>query len=399
MLLSVFRSLRHRQFRIFYLGQLISLTGTWMQNVAQAWLVYRLSQSSLMLGMVAFAALLPVLLFGLVGGLLADRLPRRRLLVTVQTVAMVQALLLAVLALTGWIEVWHIILLAFVLGMAHAVEMPSRHSLLAELVPAEDLANAIALNASLFNAARFLGPAVAGALVAWLGEGPVFLLNAATFLATIAALKTLSAGVETYSHQRGGRRRELQEGLAYAWQTSGIRSALLMLAAISITAPVYSVLMPVFVDQVYAGGAQLLGLLLGSSGAGALAAAFHLAYLSGRQRLSRHITLAAFATGSGMLLFAWSEQLWLTLPLLAMLGFSTTTMTASVNTLLQMQVPNALRGRIMALFSVLFIGMTSLGNLLAGITANWWGGAVAVGTAGILCLGAALMYRTMRTDP
>lgn len=393
MLSYLFRSLRHPQFRLFYFGQLISITGTWMQNIAQAWLVYRLSHSTLLLGVVAFAAMLPVLLFGLAGGMLADRLPRRSLLIAAQLVAMVQALLLALLVFAGWVETWHVVVLAFVLGLVHAVEMPSRHSFLAELVPAQDLPNAIALNSSIFNLARFAGPAIAGALVAAYGEGPVFLLNALSFLAVLWGLLHLSAGRSAASEAAQSQWRRLREGLDYAWDNRPIRAALILLTVGSLTAPTYTVLMPVFAHQVFGGGAGQLGLLLGTAGAGALLAAMRLAWLGGQQHLSNNIALAALTAGAGMLLFANTTTLPLALPLLLLLGFAITTMATSINTLIQMQVPNQLRGRIMALFAVLFIGITSLGNLLAGYTATHLGVVTTVMLAGVICAGAGATYK------
>jgi Arabinose efflux permease len=393
MLSHLFRSLRHPQFRLFYFGQLISITGTWMQNMAQAWLVYRLSQSALMLGAVAFAAMLPVLLFGLAGGMLADRLPRRSLLIFAQLVAMVQALLLALLVFGGWVETWHVVILAFLLGLVHAVEMPSRHSFLAELVPTADLPNAIALNSSIFNLARFAGPAIAGTLVATYGEAPVFLLNAFSFLAVLWGLLHLSAGRQAASQSAQSQWRRLREGLEYAWDNRPIRAALLLLTAGSLTAPSYTVLMPVFAHQVFGGGAGQLGLLLGTAGAGALLAAMRLAWLGGQQHLSHNIALAALTAGTGMLLFANTTTLLFALPLLVLLGFAVTTMATSINTLIQMQVPNQLRGRIMALFAVLFIGITSVGNLLTGFAATHLGVAATVMLAGAICAGAGAVYR------
>jgi len=397
MLSHLFRSLRHPQFRVFYFGQLVSITGTWMQNMAQAWLVYRLTHSSVLLGTVAFAGLLPVLLFGLVGGVLADRVPRRTLLIGAQLVAMAQAFLLATLVIGGWVATWHIVLLAFVLGTANAIEMPSRHSFLAELVPAQDLPNAIALNSSIFNLARFAGPALAGLLVGLWGEGTVFLLNGITFLAVLWGLFTLSAGRTAAPSGSQSQWSRLREGLGYAWQTKPIRMALLLLTTCSLSAPAYTVLMPIFAHRVFAGGAEMLGLLLGTAGIGALLAAMRLAYLSGRQSLPHNIALAAISAGAGMLLFANTERLWMALPLLALLGFSISTMAASVNTLIQMQVPNQLRGRIMALFAVLFIGITSLGNMLAGLTAAHVGASFAVMIAGAVCTSAGIVYRLRAT--
>lgn len=394
MLLShLFRSLQHKEFRVFYFGQLISITGTWMQNMAQAWLVYRLSHSSLLLGIVAFSGLLPVLLFGLIGGMLADRIPRRTLLLSVQLIAMLQAFTLATLVFGGWIETWHIIVLAFILGTVHAIEMPSRHSFLAELVPSQALPNAIALNSTIFNLARFAGPAIAGWLVGAIGEGFVFFINGLTFLAVFGGLLMLEAG-RVPSHQGDQNRWALlREGLDYAWKTGTVRIALALLMIGSVAAPAYNVLMPIFANRVFHGGAELLGWMLGSAGIGALAGAMRLAYLAGRQSLPQNIAFAAILAGAAMAAFANVEQLSLALPLLAVLGFAITTMTASVNTLLQIRVPNRLRGRTMALFSVLFIGVTSLGNLLAGSAAAYLGAPRTVMIAGGICLGAGLLYR------
>lgn len=392
MLPQLFRSFHHGQFRIFYLGQLVSITGTWMQTMAQAWLVYRLSNSSLMLGTVAFAGLLPVLLFGLVGGVLADRIARRTLLIAAQLVALFQSLLLALLVITGWVEPWHIVVLAFVLGMVHAVEMPSRHSFLAELVPAQDLPNAIALNSGIFNLARFTGPALAGLIVAAYGEGLVFLLNAASFLAVLWGLRLLSVGRSAASGGSHSQWSRLKEGLHYAWHQRDIRHALMLLTVASLTAPAYTVLMPIFARHVFDGDARTLGLLLGSAGAGALLGAIRLAYLSGRQSLPHNVALAAVSAGAAMLLFAGNTNFHWALPLLLLLGFAITTIAASINTLIQLSVPNQLRGRIMALFSVLFIGITSIGNLIAGALAAQAGITPTVALAGSVCAAAGMLY-------
>ncbi len=394
----LFRSLHHPQFRVFYFAQLISITGTWMQNMAQAWLVYRLTHSSLLLGTVAFAGLLPVLLFGLWGGVLADRWPRRTLLIAAQIIAAVQASVLATLVLGGWVATWHIIILAFVLGVVHAMEMPSRHSLLAELVPPPDLANAIALNSSLFNLARFFGPAIAGWLVTAYGEGVVFLINALTFISVLLALLTITAGSTAPDKDTRGQWRRLLDGLHYAWSQRTIRTALMLLAISSLTAPSYAVLMPVFAHRVFHGGASELGLLLGTAGAGALLAAMRLAYLGGRQSIRRHIGTAAMAAGAGMMLFAHVSYLPIALPVVLLLGFSATTLVASVNTLLQMQVPNQLRGRVMSLFAVLFVGVTSLGSMVAGVVAEHFGIAVAVTAAGACSLLAGTLYGLRSAD-
>ena len=391
MLGLLFHSLKTRDYRIYYFVQLISITGTWMQNVAQAWLVYRLSHSSVQLGLVAFAGLAPVLLLGLLGGVLADRYPRKTLLITAQTLAMAQALTLAALTLSGWVQTWHIIALALVLGIVHALEMPTRHSFIAQLVPREDLPNAIALNSSIFNTARFIGPAVAGWLVALIGEGPVFVINAITFVMVLLGLMMIQAHPAPHDSQTP--RPRLSDALDYARHQPRIRAALLLLALVSLVATAYSVLMPILSHEVYHGGAETLGNLLGAAGLGALTAALRLAYLSGRQRLDVHIGNAAIAAGVGMLAFSMSHWLWMALPVLLLIGFSLTTFIASVNTLIQMLVPDTLRGRVMALFSVLFIGLTSLSNLSAGFVADRIGAPHTVMLFGAITLLVGGIYR------
>ncbi|HKJ75644.1 MAG TPA: MFS transporter [Gammaproteobacteria bacterium] len=392
MLERLFESLRLRDFRIYFLGQMVSITGTWMQNVAQAWLVYRLTESSFLLGFVAFVGLMPVLVFGLAGGVVADRYPRKALMVAAQTVALLQAVTLAVLTLTGWVEVWHIIALAFLLGVVHAFEMPTRHSFLAEIVPRGQLANAIALNSSLFNLARSAGPAIAGWLVAASGEGVVFAINAGTFLLMLIGLWRIrmpASGTERPGRRPGA----LAEGLRYAAGHPRIRAALLLLASVSLLSTGYSVLMPVFSKTVFGGGPTLLGMLLGSAGLGALVAALRLAYLSGRQQLDRQIGGAVITAGVAMAGFAATDYLPLAMALLAVVGFALTTLIASTNTLLQMLVADTLRGRVMSLFSVLFIGANSIGNLLAGTIADRVGAPTTVLVFGMTALALGTVHR------
>lgn len=388
----LFRSLRHRPFKYYFFGQLISLHGTWMQNVAQAWLVYRLTHSSFMLGVVSFCALIPVLLFGLLGGLLADRLPRGRLFVIAQWIAMAQALLLAALTLSGQIRVWEIIVLAFALGVVQAFEMPARHVLVAALVPREDLHNAIALNSGVFNTARFVGPMLAGLLVGWLGEGWVFFINGASFVGVLAALHAARIGQLATPTHAGSAREHLFQGLQFAWRHRPIRFALLMLAAVSLVGVPYLVLMPVFAREIFHGGAQTLGILLGASGAGALLAALRLAQRADPAGLERVIGMAGLGAGVALVAFGLTAVFWLALPLLVLTGFAMTSLVAAVNTFIQTQVPDALRGRVMALFSVTFIGVAPLGNLLAGSFAHGAGVRLTVACFGSVCALCGLLY-------
>ncbi len=386
------RSLRHRAFKFYFLGQLVSLHGTWMQSVAQAWLVYRLTHSSFMLGLVSFCALIPVLLFGLFGGVLADRLPRGKLFFAAQCIAMGQALLLAALTLSGNIQVWQIMGLAFFLGVVQAFEMPARHVLVAELVPRADLHNAIALNSGVFNTARFLGPTLAGVLVGWLGEGWVFFLNGVSFIGVLAALHTAGITRLRAPAREGSAREHFTEGLHFAWRHRPIRMALLMLAAVSLVGVPYMVLMPVFAREIFHGGAQTLGVLLGAAGAGALLGAVRLAQRADSVGLERVIGIAGVCGGVALLAFALTPVFRLALPLLLLIGLALTTLVAAVNTFIQTQVPDALRGRVMALFSVTFIGIAPIGNLMAGGLAHVAGVQLTVACCGAICVVCGLVY-------
>ncbi len=386
----IYRSLAYRRFRLYFFGQLVSLTGTWMQHVAQAWLVYRLTGSGFMLGLVAFLSHLPILLFGLFGGVLADRWPRKQLLMGVQVVAMLQSIVLTILTLGGWIEVGHIMVLAVVLGFANAVEMPARHGLLVELVPRSELPNAIALNSSLFSLARFLGPALAGVLVASIGEGLVFAINACSFAAVIVALWAMgSVGEATGA---GGTPATLGEGLKFAAGHRPIFFALILVLMVSLFGAPYSVLMPVFADRVLGGQADTLGWLLGAAGCGAFIGALRLASRRESGGMRRTAGWAGVVAGAGLLAVAQSNSLIPAIAVLLVVGFGFTTLIASTNTFLQLQVPDALRGRIMALFSVAFIGMTPIGHLIAGSLGEWLGTPATITIYGVICLVGALIY-------
>ena len=382
-----FRSLRHRNFSLFYFGQLISTTGTWMQHVAQAWLVYRITQSSFMLGLVSAIALLPILLFGLHSGILADRLSRYRLLVVTQLLAMMQAFTLCALTLTGLVQPWHILLLAFLLGMVHALEMPARHSFVAQLVPRDELPNAVALNSSLIHVARFIGPAIAGWLVAWVGEGLVFLINGVTFVAVIVALLAMRLPGQVRAAGRQPRARGgLWEGLHFAWRNITIRYALSMVGMVSLVGTSAAILMPVFVTQVFQSGAQSLGLLLGMMGGGSLVGALTLARRRQAAGLARVIGSGGIAGGIALTLFAFTQELWLDLLILPALGFSLTMVIAASNASIQLSVPDHLRGRVMSLYTVTFHGLMPLGVLMVGWGAEYVGAPLTGAACGVLLL-------------
>lgn len=390
------RSFRHRDYRLFFGGQFISLVGTWMQQLAQSWLVYRLTGSSLSLGLVGFAGHLPVFLLALFGGVMADRLDRRSVLIGTQAAALVQASLLAWLTLAGHIQVWQVMVLAALLGVVNAVDIPTRQSFVVEMVGKEDLHNAIALNSSMFNFARILGPSAAGALLAAVGEGWCFALNALSYLAVIFCL--LRMGVPRSRAPRAGDSLlgHLREGLGYAWRTREVRSVLLLVAVASVTSMSYVVLMPVFAEEVLHSGPGGLGLLMASAGCGSLGGALLLAVRGEARGVGRIAYFGVLCFGAGLVLFAQSERLWLSALLLAPVGFCLIASMASANTILQMLCPDHLRGRVMALYSMMFMGMAPFGALLAGSLAHAMGARATVTACGLLCvLGMSLAGRRL----
>ncbi len=390
----LFRSLRHRNYRLYYFGQLVSLTGTWMQHLAQAWLMYRLSGSSAMLGLLGAAALLPNLFFSLWGGLLADRLPRRALLMAAQSLALLQALALGVLTLGGWITPAHLVALAFLLGVVQAFEMPARQSFVSQLVPREDLPNAVALNSSLLHLARFIGPAIAGPLVAALGEGPVFLINGATFVAVLVALAAMRLPARSAEGhgENGARDGGLAAGLRYAHEHPAIRAALGMVAVTSLFGSSTVVLMPVFAAEVFGSGAKSLGGLLGALGVGSLVGALALAHRGTVSGLERWMAAMAGLAGLALLLFANMTGIAGALLVLPWASFAMTTLIASSNAYLQLNVPERLRGRTMALFTIALHGTMPLGQLVLGTVAEFAGAAFTVGTSGLLLIASGALF-------
>ena len=378
------RSFRHRNFRLYFIGQLLSLNGSWMQSVAQAWLVYRLTDSSFMLGLVAFLNLGPVLVLGLFGGALADRYSRYRLFWVTQTLAMAQAFVLAGLTLSGQVQVTHILILATLLGVVHAFEIPARHALVAGLVSRAELPNAIALNSSLFNLARFIGPTLAGALVALIGEGPVFMLNGLSFMSVLIALALMRP--RPAMHARPATGRGLWAGLDFAWRQPPLRWALALVALISLVGTPYLVLMPVFAREVFGGGAQQLGLLVGAAGLGALLGALRLAQREQSTGLERIIVASGVLAGAGLFLFSQASSFVLAMMVLPLTGFGITSLVAATNTFLQLEAEDSLRGRLMSLFSVVFLGFAPIGNLAAGGIAHHIGAPHTVLLSALICL-------------
>lgn len=387
---AMLRALQHRNYRLFFIGQLISLTGTWMQTVAQGWLVLRLTDSPSLLGLVAAFASLPVLLFSLPAGALADRVPKRTLLLMTQVVAMLLALVLALLTLTGLVQVWHVLLLAALLGLVNAFDAPARQAFTVEMVGRADLLNAIALNSSIFNGARTIGPAVAGMVVAAIGEGPAFLLNGLSFLAVIAGL--LMMRLPPFQAPSGTRSvHQLREGLSYIASEPAVRSLLLLAGSLSLFGFVYIPLLPVFARDVLGAGASGLGWLSAASGMGALTAALLLAQFSDRIRRGHLVIAALLIYPVFMIGFTLARSLPLAMLLLALSGLSGVTAMALTNTLIQSIVPDALRGRVMSVFTLLLMGLSPLGGMFAGVIAEYVGSvplvvAASAALAWLICL-------------
>ncbi len=385
------RALRHRNFQLFFGGQLISLIGTWMQSVAQAWLVYRLTGSSLLLGSVGFASQFPVFLAAPFGGIVADRHNRRRVVIATQIASMLLAFVLAALTLTRAVQVWHIFVLAALLGVVNAFDIPGRQSFLVDMVGKEDLMNAIALNSSMFNGARIVGPAIAGILVAKIGEGWCFFANAVSYIAVIIGL--LMMRVQPRSHRRpGSPLAHIIEGFRFVRHTGPIRALLLLLGLVSLVVMPYTVLMPVFADEILHSGARGLGILMGATGVGALLGALTLATRSGVRGLGRWVAFSCGGFGLTLILFSWSRFLWLSAALLLPVGFCMMLQMSSSNTLIQAMVPDHLRGRVMAVYSMMFMGMAPFGALFGGALADRLGAPVTVTIGAVACLGGAALF-------
>lgn len=380
------RSFRHRNYRLFFSGQFISLVGTWMQQTAQSWLVYRLTGSSLSLGLVGFAGQFPVFLLAIFGGIMADRLNRRALLVGTQTIALLQAVLLALLTFTGHIQVWQIMVLATFLGVVNALDIPTRQSFIVEMVGKEDLHNAIALNSSMFNFARILGPSLAGMLLAAVGETWCFSLNALSFLAVIVCLLRMGVPPRPALEKHASVLEHLREGFAYAWRTPEVRTILMLLGVSSVIGMSYVVLMPVFAENILHSGPRGLGMLMAATGCGSLVGALLLATRQESRGIGRFAYYGMLAFGVSLVLFAQSTNLWLSALLLLPVGFCMIVSMAAANTMLQTICPDALRGRVMALYSMMFMGMAPFGALLSGSIAHWLGASVTVTAGGVLCM-------------
>ena len=388
----VLPALQYRNYRHFFGGQGISLIGTWMQRIAMWWLVYRLANSPFLLGVVGFTGQIPIFLLTPFAGVLADRMNRQRVLVITQTLAMMQAFILALLVLAGAIAVWHIISLSIFLGVIDAFDMPVRQSFMVEIVQAKDLGNAIALNSSIVNSAQLLGPSIAGILIASMGEGVCFLLNGISYLFVIVSLLAMKITSKKITTQNTHVLQGIREGFSYAFGFPPIRSILLLLALVSLIGMPYRVLMPVFAKDILHGGPHTLGFLMGSSGLGALVGSIYLASRKSVLGLGKWIALATGVFGIGLIAFSLSRVFWFSLFLIFLTSFGMMVQFASSNTVLQTIVDEDKRGRVMSFYAMALRGMAPFGSLLAGGLAGKIGAPNTLMIGGVSCFLGALVF-------
>ena len=365
------RALRHRNYRLFFGGQIVSLAGSWMTQIAMTWLVYRLTGSAWMLGLVGFSGQIPAFLMGPLAGVIVDRLPRHHLLVFTQALAMLQSTILAALTLSGRIEVWHILVLIVFQGLINAFDIPARQAFVIEMVEdKDDLSNAIALNSSMFNLARLIGPAVGGVLIALVGEGFCFAIDATSYVAVIGALLMMKVTPREIERKREGAIQQIREGWAYVVASAPIHSILILLACMSLFGMPYGVLTPVIASKTLGGGPNTLGFLMAASGFGALCGALVLAARSSIRGLGRNIPFCIAGFGLGLIGFSLSTNLYLSMALLWVMGFAGMQQMASCNTILQTIVADDKRGRVMSFYTMAFMGVMPFGSLSAGALAE-----------------------------
>jgi MFS family permease len=387
------RALAYRNYRLFFGGQSLSLIGTWMQQIAMSWLVYRMTNSVFLLGLVGFTGQFPTVIFGSFAGVYADRLNRRNLLIATQAISMVQAFGLAFLTLTGLVAVWHLIALSIMLGIVNAFDVPARQSFVIDMVEDKnDLSNAIALNSFMFNGARLVGPSIAGILIAYVGEGVCFLLNGMSFFFIILALLAMRATQKVRQQNSNAILQELKDGFQYVAGFAPIRYIIILLGLISFLNMPCVVLMPVFARDILHGGSHTLGFLMGATGIGALAGALYLASRKSVIGLGRLIVSSTCVFGCGMIAFSFSRYLPLSLCLMLVTGFGMIVCMASCNTIVQTIVDEDKRGRVMSFYAIAFIGMAPLGSLIGGIIAHKIGAPLTLALCGGLSIGGAIFF-------
>jgi MFS family permease len=390
---SIFRSLKYRNYRLFFAGQSLSLIGTWMQRIAVSWLAYRLSNSALVLGIVAFSGQIPSFLFAPIGGVAADRYSKHRLLIATQTLAMLQAFILSALVLTDIIQIWHLALLSAVLGTINAFDMPTRQAFVVEMLDdTRDLSNAIALNSSMVHSARFIGALAAGVLIAVLGEGACFLLNAISYLAVIISLLMMKLSARGVKPKHPHPLQQLKDAFVYSFGFAPIRYIILLLALVSLTGMPYVVLVPVFAKDVLHGDSRTFGFLMSASGIGALMTALYMASRRTVVGLGRLIVIAMTVFGTALIVFSLSKVMWLSTVLMFFAGFGMMVNLASCNTILQTMVDDDKRGRVMSIFAMAFMGMAPFGSLIAGALASRIGAGRTLLIGGLCCIAAGVAF-------
>ncbi|HUB19781.1 MAG TPA: MFS transporter [Acidobacteriaceae bacterium] len=387
------RALRHRNFRLFFGGQTISLVGTWMTRIATAWLVYRLTKSPMLLGTVSFAGQIPSFLLAPFAGVIVDRHDRRRVLLWTQTLAMVQSLLLAWLTLAHRINITEILVLSAFQGMINAFDMPGRQSFMVQMVEdRNDLSNAIAINSSMVNVARLLGPSLAGLVIAVSSEGWCFLVDGVSYIAVIVSLLMMHVPATAARRAAASMLEQMREGWSYVSTFIPVRTILILFALISLMGMPYMVLMPIFAARVLHGGPHTLGFLMGAAGAGALVSAFTLVLRRSVRGLTKMIPIAAILFGAGLVLFGFSHRVWLSLLLMLPVGFGMLQGMTVSNTIIQTLVPEDRRGRVMSYYTAAFMGMAPFGSLLAGSLADWIGAPRTVMFTGSCCIAGGLWF-------
>lgn len=386
-------ALRSRNYQLFFAGQGISLIGSWMTQVATVWLVYQLTNSPLMLGVVGFTSQIPSFFLAPFGGVLVDRWNTRKILIITQSLAMMQSLSLATLALTGIINIWHIIFLSLFQGVINALDAPARQTFVPEMIERRsDLSSAIALNSSLVNGGRLIGPAIAGIVIARVGASYCFLIDGISYIAVIAAFLAMKVKPKQITAITGNTLQRLKEGYIYAFSSPLIRSVLLLLALFSLMATPYITLIPIFATQILDGDARTLGFLTSASGIGALIGGIYLSTRKSVLGLGKIIAVAPALCGIGIIVFALSRTLWLSILMLLVVGLGSILQISSSNTIIQTIVEDDKRGRVMSLFTMSFLGMFPFGNLLAGILAERIGAPYTLTIGGVFCILGSLLF-------
>lgn len=390
---TIFRSLKYRNYRLFFAGQGLSLVGTWIQSIATPWLVYDITGSVFLLGVVGFAGQIPTFLFAPLAGVYADRWNRYYILIATQSAAMLQALILALLFFSGTIEVWHIMVLSVLLGFVNALDIPARQAFMVELVEKKaDLGNAIALNSSMVNGARLIGPSIAGVVIAAAGEGFCFLLNSISYIFVITSLLFIKVNPKKRKTQTSNVFDELKAGFSYTFSNIPIKSIILLLGVVSITGMPYVVLMPAFAKEILHGGAYTFGFLMGASGFGALTGAIYLASRKSVVGLGRIIPVSAGVFGLGLIAFSLSRSFELSLVLMFVIGLGMIVQMASSNIIIQTIVDDDKRGRVMSIYTMAFMGSAPFGSFLAGSMASILGAPNTIMIGGIACIAGALVF-------